>query len=160
MSALAQQADIFRRLLHVGFGPGATFCTAAKPGRFRGQFSYAARSTGVSISLRRPPKSIGLVRSASAPFSSALRLVSASPIGGYHDGVAPKVCGINLPTLRFLWRYPCRFKLEEETWSLFFKILSGKPAPLTADQKATPNRKLRPQPSRRLVSSERPTSPC
>ena len=40
---------------------------------------HAARSTRVSISLRSVTKSIGLVNSASAPFSSALRLVSASP---------------------------------------------------------------------------------
>ena len=40
---------------------------------------HAARSTRVSISLRSAPKSIGLVSSASAPLSSALRLVSASP---------------------------------------------------------------------------------
>jgi hypothetical protein len=41
--------------------------------------SYAARSTRLSISLRSVPKSIGLVRSPSAPCSSARRLVSASP---------------------------------------------------------------------------------
>ena len=40
---------------------------------------HAARSTRVSISLRSITKSIGLVSSASAPFSSALRFVSASP---------------------------------------------------------------------------------
>jgi hypothetical protein len=40
---------------------------------------YAARSTRMSISLRSALKSIGLVNSPSAPFSSALRLVSASP---------------------------------------------------------------------------------
>ncbi len=40
---------------------------------------HAARSTRLSISLRSVPKSIGLVRRASAPFSRALRLVSASP---------------------------------------------------------------------------------
>ena len=40
---------------------------------------HAARSTRVSISLRSAPKSMGLVRRASAPPSSALRLVSASP---------------------------------------------------------------------------------
>ena len=40
---------------------------------------HAVRSTRVSISLRSVPKSIGLVSSASAPLSSALRLVSASP---------------------------------------------------------------------------------
>ena len=39
----------------------------------------AARSTRISISLRSIPKSIGLVSSASAPFSKARRLVSASP---------------------------------------------------------------------------------
>ena len=41
--------------------------------------SYAAPSTRLSISMRNVPKSIGLVRSASAPFSSTRRLVSASP---------------------------------------------------------------------------------
>jgi len=40
---------------------------------------HAARSTRISISLRSIPKSIGLVRSASAPFSKAFRFVSASP---------------------------------------------------------------------------------
>jgi hypothetical protein len=40
---------------------------------------HAARSTRVSISLRSVAKSIGLVNSASAPFSKALRFVSASP---------------------------------------------------------------------------------
>src|SRR5262245_49730084 len=40
---------------------------------------YAARSTRISISLRSAPKSIGLVKSVSAPCSRALRLVSASP---------------------------------------------------------------------------------
>ena len=44
-----------------------------------GNVYYAARSTRVSISLRSAPKSIGLVKSASAPPSNALRLVSASP---------------------------------------------------------------------------------
>jgi hypothetical protein len=40
---------------------------------------YAVRSMRVSISLRSVPKSIGLVSSASAPFSKALRFVSALP---------------------------------------------------------------------------------
>jgi hypothetical protein len=40
---------------------------------------HAAVSILVSISLRSKVKSIGLVSSASAPRSSALRLVSASP---------------------------------------------------------------------------------
>src|SRR4029077_9447799 len=40
---------------------------------------HAARSTRVSISLRNTAKSIGLARKASAPPSSALRFVSASP---------------------------------------------------------------------------------
>ena len=40
---------------------------------------HAARSTSVSISLRRITKSIGLVRNPSAPPSRALRFVSASP---------------------------------------------------------------------------------
>jgi hypothetical protein len=44
-----------------------------------GIFGYAAFSTRNSISLRSIPKSIGLVSSDSAPFSRALRLVSASP---------------------------------------------------------------------------------
>ena len=44
-----------------------------------GAYDHAARSTRVSISLRNIPKSMGLVRRASAPFSNALRLVSASP---------------------------------------------------------------------------------
>ena len=39
----------------------------------------AGRSTRVSITLRSVAKSIGLLRSASTPFSCALRLVSASP---------------------------------------------------------------------------------
>src|SRR4029077_1777628 len=42
---------------------------------------HAVRSTRLSISLRSRAKSIGLVRSASAPRSSAWRLV----IGGYHN---------------------------------------------------------------------------
>jgi len=41
--------------------------------------NHAARSTRVSISPRSIPKSIGLVKSASAPPSNALRSVSASP---------------------------------------------------------------------------------
>ena len=45
----------------------------------RASRGHTGRSTRVSISLRRAPKSIGLVRSASAPLSSALRFVSASP---------------------------------------------------------------------------------
>jgi hypothetical protein len=44
---------------------------------------HAACSTRKSISLRSVVKSMGLVRSASAPFSSALRFVSASR--GDHD---------------------------------------------------------------------------
>ena len=40
---------------------------------------HAELPTRELISLRRLPKSIGLVTSASAPCSSALRLVSASP---------------------------------------------------------------------------------
>ena len=39
----------------------------------------AVRSTRVLISLRSAPKSIGLVKSASAPLSNTLRFVSASP---------------------------------------------------------------------------------
>src|SRR4029077_10544942 len=45
----------------------------------RGLLGHAARSTRMSISLRSVAKSIGLVNSASAPFSKALRFVSASP---------------------------------------------------------------------------------
>jgi hypothetical protein len=41
--------------------------------------SHAACLTRVSISLRSSKKSMGLVKSASAPPSNALRLVSASP---------------------------------------------------------------------------------
>src|SRR5262245_58176889 len=41
--------------------------------------NYAARSTRISISLRRAPKSTGLVKSPSAPPSNTLRLVSTSP---------------------------------------------------------------------------------
>jgi hypothetical protein len=40
---------------------------------------YAARSSRLSISMRGDSKSIGFVRSASAPFSRARRLVSESP---------------------------------------------------------------------------------
>ena len=40
---------------------------------------HAVRSTRVSISLRSIAKSMGLVKNPSAPLSSALRLVSASP---------------------------------------------------------------------------------
>jgi RNA 3'-terminal phosphate cyclase len=39
----------------------------------------SAVRAAMSISLRNVPRSIGLVSSASAPLSSALRLVSASP---------------------------------------------------------------------------------
>ena len=47
---------------------------------------YAVRSTRVSISLRSVPKSIGLVSSASAPFSKAFRFVFGVAIGGnYND---------------------------------------------------------------------------
>ena|SRR5262245_12714838 len=42
-------------------------------------YFQAARETHVSISLRSAAKSIGLVNKASAPFSNALRFVSASP---------------------------------------------------------------------------------
>src|SRR5262249_27230329 len=44
-----------------------------------GLLSYAARSTRVSISPRSAPKSMGLVKRASAPASNSLRLVSPSP---------------------------------------------------------------------------------
>ena len=41
--------------------------------------AHAACPTRISISFRTTAKSIGLVRKASAPLASALRLVSASP---------------------------------------------------------------------------------
>jgi hypothetical protein len=50
-------------------------CDFARRGGAR-QFAAATR---VSISSRNSEKSIGLVKSPLAPFSSALRLVSASP---------------------------------------------------------------------------------
>jgi hypothetical protein len=46
---------------------------------------YAVRSIRASILLRSVPKSIGLVRSASAPFSKAFRFVSRVAVGGNHD---------------------------------------------------------------------------
>ena len=49
------------------------------PDRSDAGFNHAAFSTRVSISLRSISKSIGLVKSASAPPSNALRLVSVSP---------------------------------------------------------------------------------
>jgi hypothetical protein len=54
---------------------------AVEPGRPTSPIlsGQPARSTRRSISLRSVTKSIGLVRSVSAPFSSALRLVAASP---------------------------------------------------------------------------------
>jgi hypothetical protein len=74
VSALPSKADMCGALGHVCYGPIADI------GRFQNAlFGYAARSTRVSISLRRAPKSIGLVKSASAPLSNALRLVSTSP---------------------------------------------------------------------------------
>ena len=48
-------------------GPGVTSLTAAMSGRSHGQFSYAARSIRMSISLRSAAKSIGLVSNASVP---------------------------------------------------------------------------------------------
>jgi hypothetical protein len=53
--------------------PKPVSCAATNSG------GYAARSTRMSISSRSSAKSIGFVRSASAPFSNALRFVSASP---------------------------------------------------------------------------------
>ena len=61
MSALPPKADIRARRIRIEL------------------LGYAACSTRLSISLRSITKSIGLVKSASAPPSSALRLVSASP---------------------------------------------------------------------------------
>jgi hypothetical protein len=65
-SALAPKADIRR-----SFSDG---CFVPTPDN-----NHAAAETRVSISLRSIPKSIGLVKSASAPPSNALRLVSTSP---------------------------------------------------------------------------------
>ena len=84
-------ADICSAKAHVRFTPesghvqcnsacplwaNSGHCGQALPSAF---FAYAARSTRVVISLRSAPKSMGLVKSASAPLSNALRLVSASP---------------------------------------------------------------------------------
>ena len=76
ISALTPKADMCSATRHVRFVPIADI----RAGRIRNEwFGYAARSTRVSISLRSALKSIGLVKSASAPPSNALRLVSASP---------------------------------------------------------------------------------
>ena len=58
--------------------------------------SHAALSTRVSISSRSMPKSIGLVRSASAPRSSAWRFVSGIAIGGDHDDRNVRSQGLRL----------------------------------------------------------------
>ena len=79
MSTFPPIATELRTSLEVRNVPTTDSCTATYSGGLDGQFCYAARSTRVSISLRSVPKSIGLVSSASAPFSNALRLVSASP---------------------------------------------------------------------------------
>jgi hypothetical protein len=80
MSALPPKADMCSAQAHVRFTPNSDrksgHCGQALPNAF---FAYAARSTRVVISLRSAPKSMGLVKSASAPPSNALRLVSTSP---------------------------------------------------------------------------------
>jgi hypothetical protein len=75
-----------------GFRTGTRTCSGTRQEKRRTdndlmrQYRYwansghqAARLIRVSISLRSAIKSIGLVNNASAPFSSALRFVSASP---------------------------------------------------------------------------------
>ena len=67
-------------------GPGATSLTAAMSGRFHGQFSYAARSIRMSISLRSAAKSIGLVsndryRTSAVAFSRSSALSRSSYAG-------------------------------------------------------------------------------
>jgi hypothetical protein len=69
----ACQLRVIRALADQGRGP---YLSA---GRLERQTFHVARSTRVSISLRSAPKSIGLVKSASAPPSKASALVSASP---------------------------------------------------------------------------------
>ena len=56
-----------------------TLISNGRPLRAKADIRYAARSTRASISLRSIPKSIGLVKSPSAPACKALRFVSASP---------------------------------------------------------------------------------
>ena len=82
MSALLPMATVQQTLRDVGWGPNCDICSAAILVRlepYLDQWSQAARTIRMSISLRSEPKSMGLVKSASAPFSNALRLVSASP---------------------------------------------------------------------------------
>ena len=76
MSALPPRGDMCGATRDVRYGPKADIRASRIWRAFPLQ---AARSTRVSISLRSTPKSIGLVKSASAPPSNALRLVSASP---------------------------------------------------------------------------------
>ena len=60
-------------------GLGQGIPPAHETKRRRPEICYAASATRVSISLRSSPKSIGFVKSPSAPLSNALRFVSASP---------------------------------------------------------------------------------
>jgi hypothetical protein len=84
---LIQEAALMRRFTkcEVRAQPLGTIWTARQAAKVESGSNssqyvrHAARSTRVSISLRNIPKSIGLVKSASAPLSNALRLVSASP---------------------------------------------------------------------------------
>jgi len=85
-SAAPFSADLWQCVFAGGLGQslafgGQTLATWSEwPHRdLEGSFGQAACSTRVSISLRSIPKSIGLVKSASAPLSNALCLVSASP---------------------------------------------------------------------------------
>ena len=81
MSALGQKQTFAVQKRMSALPPIADMCSATRYVRFVpiADIRYAARSTRVSISLRSIPKSIGLVKSASAPASKALRFVSASP---------------------------------------------------------------------------------
>ena len=76
MSALHPKADMCSATSACPLWANSGHCGQALPSAF---FAYAARSTRVVISLRSAPKSMGLVKSASAPPSNALRLVSTSP---------------------------------------------------------------------------------
>jgi hypothetical protein len=86
MSALGQKQTFALQNVMSALPPIATsiaYFGMSAVGRYKtlpnAFFAYAARSTRVSISLRSAPKSMGLVKSASAPASNALRLVSTSP---------------------------------------------------------------------------------
>ena len=75
------KADMCSAKGHVRFTPESGHCCKGCPLSANSGHSrdHAARTTRVSISVRSIVKSMGLVRSASAPFSSAFCLVSASP---------------------------------------------------------------------------------